>query len=432
MADRRGAPAHRRAAPPTPWWSWSSRSDSATGPPTWSPRRPTWPAPWPSPGVPAWARPSPACTSIPTACSSGSPRRRAVAGQRARSRPTRRPWRASAWAGGLGAAPPPTAPSSASVCAGCSASDYRLVVAADGAGSGARLASLLRDVGVDLELDEAGRADLTKPGGRIVVAPLLSGVRAARPQAGGAHRGRPHRPPPRPTAPPARGGATAGGSSTTSSPATSSCTTTTASAATAAWCSAPIGGVERDYLLLEYKGGDKLYVPSDQIDAVRHYAGGEAPALHRLGGSDFARAKAAGAPAVRRDRPGARRAVPEAAEHAGPRLQPDTPWQQELEDVVPVRRDARPAEGHRRRQGRHGGRAADGPPGLRRRRLRQDRGGHPGRVQGRAGRQAGGRAGAHHAAGPAAPRTPSRTASPATRCGSRCSPASSRPARPRR
>ena len=37
-----------------------------------------------------------------------------------------------------------------------------------------------------------------------------------------------------------------------------------------------IAGVERDYLLLEYRGDDKLYVPSDQIDAVRHYTGGEA------------------------------------------------------------------------------------------------------------------------------------------------------------
>ena len=27
-----------------------------------------------------------------------------------------------------------------------------------------------------------------------------------------------------------------------------------------------IGGVERDYLLLAYRGGDKLYIPSDQID----------------------------------------------------------------------------------------------------------------------------------------------------------------------
>ena len=44
------------------------------------------------------------------------------------------------------------------------------------------------------------------------------------------------------------------------------------------------GGVERDYLLLEYKGGDKLYVPSDQMDLLRPYSGGECPALSRLNG----------------------------------------------------------------------------------------------------------------------------------------------------
>ena len=53
-----------------------------------------------------------------------------------------------------------------------------------------------------------------------------------------------------------------------------------------------IGNVERDYLLLEYRGDDKLYVPSDQIDAVRHYTGGDQPTLSRLGGSDWAKTKA--------------------------------------------------------------------------------------------------------------------------------------------
>ena len=60
-----------------------------------------------------------------------------------------------------------------------------------------------------------------------------------------------------------------------------------------------IGGVERDYLLLAYKGDDKLYVPSDQIDTLRQYVGGEAPTLHRLGGSDFAKAKSRVRSAVR-------------------------------------------------------------------------------------------------------------------------------------
>ena len=81
-----------------------------------------------------------------------------------------------------------------------------------------------------------------------------------------------------------------------------------------------IGGVERDYLLLEYKGGDKLYVPSDQIDAVRHYIGGESPALHRLGGADFEKAKGRVALGRAGDRPGARGAVPEAPQRARLRL----------------------------------------------------------------------------------------------------------------
>ncbi|MEK7848123.1 MAG: CarD family transcriptional regulator, partial [Chloroflexota bacterium] len=53
-------------------------------------------------------------------------------------------------------------------------------------------------------------------------------------------------------------------------------------------------GVEREYLLLEYDAGDKLYVPSDQVDRVSRYVGpgGYVPSLSRLGGGEWARAKA--------------------------------------------------------------------------------------------------------------------------------------------
>jgi transcription-repair coupling factor (superfamily II helicase) len=96
-----------------------------------------------------------------------------------------------------------------------------------------------------------------------------------------------------------------------------------------------IGGVERDYLLLEYKGDDKLYVPSDQIDAVRHYTGGEAPTLSRLGGDGWQKTKAK-----------VRAAVAEIAQELvvlyqtrvsapGHAFTPDTPWQRELEDAFP-------------------------------------------------------------------------------------------------
>ena len=60
-----------------------------------------------------------------------------------------------------------------------------------------------------------------------------------------------------------------------------------------------IGGAERDYLLLEYRGGDRLYVPSDQIDALTPYTGGECPSLNRLGGARLAAARARVRAAVR-------------------------------------------------------------------------------------------------------------------------------------
>jgi transcription-repair coupling factor (superfamily II helicase) len=96
-----------------------------------------------------------------------------------------------------------------------------------------------------------------------------------------------------------------------------------------------IGGVERDYLLLEYKGDDKLYVPTDQVGAVRRYTGGETPTLHRMGGADFEKARAR-----------VRSAVQEIAQELvvlyrrrlatpGHAFPVDTPWQHEVEEAFP-------------------------------------------------------------------------------------------------
>ncbi len=95
------------------------------------------------------------------------------------------------------------------------------------------------------------------------------------------------------------------------------------------------GGATRDYLLLEYKGNDKLYVPTDQVHTVRRYTGGETPTLHRMGGADFERSKAR-----------VRSAVRDIAEELvalyrirlaspGHAFAPDTPWQREIEAAFP-------------------------------------------------------------------------------------------------
>ncbi|MDR2379514.1 MAG: transcription-repair coupling factor [Bifidobacteriaceae bacterium] len=95
----------------------------------------------------------------------------------------------------------------------------------------------------------------------------------------------------------------------------------------------------REYLLIEYAAskrgqpGDRLYVPTDSLDQVTRYVGGENPALSKLGGSDWAKTKAR-----------ARRAVSDLAEELirlyaarmatkGFAFGPDTPWQRELEDA---------------------------------------------------------------------------------------------------
>ena len=159
-----------------------------------------------------------------------------------------------------------------------------------------------------------------------------------------------------------------------------------------------IGGVERDYLLLAYKGNDKLYVPSDQIDTLRQYVGGEAPTLHRLGGSDFAKAKSRVRSAVREIAQELVVLYQKRVNAEGYTFGHDTPWQAEMEDAFPYVETPDQRTAIVAVEGRHGAGLPDGPPRVRRRRLRQDRGGDPGRVQGDPGRQAGRRARADDAA----------------------------------
>jgi transcription-repair coupling factor (superfamily II helicase) len=96
-----------------------------------------------------------------------------------------------------------------------------------------------------------------------------------------------------------------------------------------------IGGVARDYLLLEYKGGDKLYVPTDQVHTVRRYTGGETPTLHRMGGADFEKAKARVRSAVREIAQELVVLYRRRLASPGHPFGPDTPWQREVEEAFP-------------------------------------------------------------------------------------------------
>ena len=172
----------------------------------------------------------------------------------------------------------------------------------------------------------------------------------------------------------------------------------------------PSGDVaKRDYVELEYAKGDRLFVPSDQVDAVAKYQGGESPTVDAAG----RRTVGAGQEPRPQERPRHRRRADPPLR--GPDARPGPPLRPRRGDAARARgrlrprRDRRPADRRRRDQAGHGGPAADGPAAGRRRRVRQDRGRRARRRQGRLRGQAGRGAGAHHDPRPAARRDLPRT-----------------------
>ena len=215
------------------------------------------------------------------------------------------------------------------------AEGYQVRVAADGVGSASRSAALLREHGVDLPVHTgegaAGPGGLTAAASGVVVAPIQRGF--VLPECGlavlgeadltgrrRAHRRR------RPRQSLARElDDLAAGDHVVHR-----------HHGVGRYCgmvTRAIGGVSRDYLLVEYRGGDKLYVPTDQVDAIRRYSGGETPTLSKMGGADWQRTKS-----------GVRSAVSEIARELvvlyqrrittpGRAFTPDTPWQAEMESA---------------------------------------------------------------------------------------------------
>jgi transcription-repair coupling factor (superfamily II helicase) len=94
---------------------------------------------------------------------------------------------------------------------------------------------------------------------------------------------------------------------------------------------------EREYLVLEYAAGDKLYVPADQSDRVARYVGvgDHAPSLHRLGTTEWSRTRARVKAAVRELAGELLRLYAARQVKPGHRFGPDTIWQRELEDSFP-------------------------------------------------------------------------------------------------
>src|SRR5699024_10043805 len=77
----------------------------------------------------------------------------------------------------------------------------------------------------------------------------------------------------------------------------------------------------------------RLFVPSDQLDQVTRYVGGDAPALNKLGGSDWQKTKSRAKRHVRQIAGELIRLYSARMATPGHAFGPDTPWQRELEDA---------------------------------------------------------------------------------------------------
>ena len=96
-----------------------------------------------------------------------------------------------------------------------------------------------------------------------------------------------------------------------------------------------VGGAERDYLLLAYDQGDRLYLPTDQVEMISRYVGGETPKLSRLGTREWDRQKARVRRKVREIAAELIRLYAARMASPGHAFGPDSPWQHELEDAFP-------------------------------------------------------------------------------------------------
>ena len=95
------------------------------------------------------------------------------------------------------------------------------------------------------------------------------------------------------------------------------------------------GDASKEFLELRYAGEDKLFVPVERLDLVQKYTGGARPALDRLGGTSWEKAKTRVKKAMRDMAEellklyAQRKAVP------GHAFGPDTHWQEEFEQAFP-------------------------------------------------------------------------------------------------
>ena len=102
-----------------------------------------------------------------------------------------------------------------------------------------------------------------------------------------------------------------------------------------------VAGISREYLVIEYAAskrgqpGDRLFVPTDTLEQVTKYVGGEAPTMHRIGGADWQNTKRKARKAVKQIAAELIQLYAARMSAPGFAFSPDTSWQRELEAAFP-------------------------------------------------------------------------------------------------
>ena len=102
-----------------------------------------------------------------------------------------------------------------------------------------------------------------------------------------------------------------------------------------------VAGISREYLVIEYAAskrgqpGDRLFVPTDTLEQVTKYVGGEAPTMHRIGGADWQNTKRKARKAVKQIAAELIQLYAARMSAPGFAFSPDTTWQRELEAAFP-------------------------------------------------------------------------------------------------
>ena len=98
-----------------------------------------------------------------------------------------------------------------------------------------------------------------------------------------------------------------------------------------------VGGIHKDYLHIQYAGDDKLFVPTDQVGLLQKYIGseGDVPRLHRMGGTEWVKAKARAKKSVEDIAQKLIEIYAKRKEAKGHAFPPDDVSQREFEDAFP-------------------------------------------------------------------------------------------------